>query len=161
MAVWDKTVIVSDARHKTMSRIKSKDTRIELLLRKALWHEGIRYMKNYPALPGNPDIAITRYKIAIFCDGEFWHGKNWAEKRKKINGNKKYWVSKIERNISRDNAVEQELFHLGWVVLRFWGEEIKKNLPACVWEVKEQIIKSQCEEIEMVDTIQADQNGQQ
>jgi DNA mismatch endonuclease (patch repair protein) len=136
---------VSDTRHKTMSRIKSKDTSIELLFRKALWHEGIRYRKNYAALPGKPDIAITRYKIAIFCDGEFWHGRNWGEKKNRIKNNKEYWIPKIEKNMARDNKAEQELFRRGWIVLHFWGEEIKKDLASCVWEVKEQIMKSQCE----------------
>ncbi|WP_043923598.1 very short patch repair endonuclease [Leadbettera azotonutricia] len=136
---------VSETRHRTMSRIKNKDTDIELLFRKALWHEGIRYRKNYPALPGKPDIAITRYKIAIFCDGEFWHGKNWQKQKSKIKNNKEYWIPKIENNMARDNKKEQELFRLGWIVLHFWGEEIKKDTAACVWEVKEHIIKCQSE----------------
>jgi DNA mismatch endonuclease (patch repair protein) len=145
MSTKNGTSTVSNTRHKIMSRIKSKDTHIELLLRKALWHEGIRYRKNYSILLGKPDIAITRYKIAIFCDGEFWHGKDWPKKKEKIKDNKKYWISKIEKNMARDNKTEQELIRLGWIVLHFWGEEIKKNLENCVWEVKEQIIKSQYE----------------
>jgi DNA mismatch endonuclease (patch repair protein) len=62
--------------HYNMSRVKNKDTSIEITLRKALWHSGIRYRKNYTKLPGKPDIAITKYRIAVFCDGEFWHGKD-------------------------------------------------------------------------------------
>ena len=84
-----------------MRRIKSKDTSIELLLRKRLWQEGIRYRKNYSCLPGKPDIAITKYKIAIFCDGEFFHGKDWNTLKQRLSKgqNSKYWVDKIERNI--------------------------------------------------------------
>jgi len=122
-----------------MSHIKSKDTSIEILLRKALWHEGIRYRKNYKKLPGNPDIAITKYKIAIFCDGEFWHGKAWNEKKENFKTNRDYWVNKIERNINRDNKADKELEKLGWIIFRYWGNEIKKNLVDCVSEIKETI----------------------
>jgi DNA mismatch endonuclease (patch repair protein) len=120
-----------------MSHIKSNDTSIEVLLCKALWREGIRYRKNLKTLPGKPDIAITKYKIAIFCDGEFWHGKNWESKKNKIKGNRDYWIPKIERNITRDNKNEKRLANMGWVVLRFWGNDIKKNLNGCVNEIKE------------------------
>ena len=67
-------VMTPEQRSRAMSHIKGKDTSIEVLLRKALWHKGIRYRKNYKKLPGTPDIAITKYKIAIFCDSEFFHG---------------------------------------------------------------------------------------
>jgi DNA mismatch endonuclease (patch repair protein) len=132
-----------ELRHYTMSRIKHKDTGIEIDFRKALWKEGIRYRKNYKLAFGTPDIAITRYKIAIFCDGEFWHGKNWDIKKNKIKSNKQYWDDKIERNIKRDVNVDIVLYGQGWIVLRFWGNEIKNSLDDCVWEVKEQIIASQ------------------
>ena len=122
-----------------MSHIKSKDTSIEKLLRKALWHEGIRYRKNYKKLPGNPDIAITKYKIAIFCDGEFWHGKAWNEKKENFKTNRDYWINKIERNINRDNKADKELEKMGWITFRYWGNEIKKNLMDCVSEIKEAV----------------------
>jgi DNA mismatch endonuclease (patch repair protein) len=67
-------------RSRNMGCIKSQNTSIEKMLRKALWHEGIRYRKNFKTLPGKPDIVITKYKIVIFCDGEFWHGKDWNNK---------------------------------------------------------------------------------
>jgi DNA mismatch endonuclease (patch repair protein) len=108
-------------------------------LRKALWHEGIRYRKNYDKLQGKPDIAITRYKIAVFCDGELWHGKDWGDKKKRIKTNKKYWVKKIECNIARDNKNEKKLENMGWTVIRFWGKEIKNNLVDCVNVIKETI----------------------
>jgi len=130
---------VSERRSLTMSHIKSNNTSIEVLLRRTLWHEGIRYRKNYKILPGKPDIAITKYRIAIFCDGEFWHGKNWKTKKDIIKTNRDYWIKKIERNITRDNSNEKKLENMGWVVLRFWGNEIQNNLDGCVSEIKETI----------------------
>jgi DNA mismatch endonuclease (patch repair protein) len=132
---------VPEYRHKIMSNIKSNNTSIEKMLRKALWHEGIRYRKNLKTLPGKPDIAITKYKIAIFCDGEFWHGKNWKTKQETIKSNRDYWIKKIERNITRDNANDKILENMGWVVLHFWGNEINKKLDDCIKEVKEIIYK--------------------
>jgi DNA mismatch endonuclease (patch repair protein) len=132
-------VLTPEQRHKNMSRIRSSDTSIEILLRKALWREGIRYRKNYNKLPGRPDIAITKYKIALFCDGELWHGKDWEDKKKRIKTNKDYWIHKIERNIARDTENEKKLASMGWTVIRFWGNEIKKNLTDCVNEIKETI----------------------
>jgi DNA mismatch endonuclease (patch repair protein) len=131
--------LTPEQRHIAMSHIKSKNTSIEIQLRKALWKEGIRYRKNYKTLPGCPDIAITKYKIAIFCDGEFWHGKNWENKKDSIKTNRNYWLPKIDRNIARDNKIEKELENMGWVILRYWGNEIKKNLEDCINEVKETI----------------------
>lgn len=131
--------LTNEQRHKNMSHIKSNDTSIEILLRKSLWHEGIRYRKNFNILPGCPDIAITKYKIAIFCDGEFWHGKNWDKRKQTLKTNREYWIPKIERNITRDNKIEKELENMGWVVLRFWGNEITKKLDECISEIKETI----------------------
>ena len=126
----------------TMRQIRGKDTSIEITFRKALWRSGIRYRKNYSALPGKPDIAITRHRIAVFCDGEFWHGKDWNSARGKIKTRRDYWVAKIERNIDRDNAVDRRLARLGWTVLRFWGNDIEKTLDLCVAEVKGAILQA-------------------
>ncbi|MDR2939928.1 MAG: very short patch repair endonuclease [Clostridiales bacterium] len=128
-------------RRRTMSHIKNKDTSIELILRKALWRQGTRYRKNYNALPGVPDIVITKYKIAIFCDGEFWHGKNWADKKTRIKNNREYWVSKIERNIMRDREAEKQLRFMGWSVIRFWGSDIRNNLKNCLESINEMIFE--------------------
>jgi DNA mismatch endonuclease (patch repair protein) len=132
-------VLTPEQRHKCMSHIRSKNTSIEVLLRKALWHEGIRYRKNDSKLPGKPDIAITKYRIAIFCDGELWHGKDWENRKKQIKTNRDYWIPKIERNIERDIENEKKLESMGWIIIRFWGKEIKKNLIDCVSEIKEVI----------------------
>jgi DNA mismatch endonuclease (patch repair protein) len=133
--------LTPEQRHYAMSHIRSNNTSIETRLRKALWHEGIRYRKNIKRLPGRPDIAITKYKIAIFCDGEFWHGKNWDKRKEQIKTNQDYWISKIERNIERDNNNEKKLENMGWVILRFWGNDINKKLSDCVSEIKETIYK--------------------
>jgi DNA mismatch endonuclease (patch repair protein) len=131
--------LTPEQQHKNMSYIRTDNTSIEILLRKALWREGIHYRKNLKSLPGKPDIVITKYKIAIFCDVEFWHGKNWDITKKNIKSNRDYWISKIERNIIRDNKNYKKLTNMGWVVLRFWGNEINKNLEDCVNEIKETI----------------------
>lgn len=127
-------VLTKEQRRKNMQHIHNKDTKIEVILRKALWHEGIRYRKNYKKLPGTPDIAITKYKIAIFCDGEFFHGYNWDEQKPRIlkGEHGQFWVDKIERNMERDRKKDQDLEMLGWTVLHFWGNDIKKNIDDCV-----------------------------
>jgi len=127
----------------TMSRIKNKDTSIEVALRKALWKAGIRYRKNYKKLPGTLDIAITKYQIAIFCDGEFWHGKDWENSKSKIYSNRDFWIEKIERNIDRDNDVNRKICWNGWTVIRFWGNEIHDNLMGCVEDIKDIIFQKQ------------------
>ena len=113
-----------EQRRKNMQHIRSTNTSIEVILRKALWKEGIRYRKNYKDLPGNPDIAITKYKIAIFCDGEFFHGKDWEVLKPRLekSNNGEYWISKISRNRERDNEVNKRLLFEGWTVIRFWGK---------------------------------------
>lgn len=134
----------SEKRQKIMSSIKSKDTSIEVILRRALWKKGIRYRKNYKELPGTPDIAITKYRIAIFCDSEFFHGKNWEKLKLRLeNGsNSSYWIKKISRNRERDNEVDNALRFREWIVLRFWGEDIKKHTNECVAVIEEAMIDS-------------------
>ena len=126
---------------KNMKRIKGKDTKIEVVLRKALWKKGYRYRKNYKDIPGSPDIAITKYKIAIFCDGEFFHGKEWNVLKPRLeNGsNPDYWIPKIERNIQRDKDKDQKLLYLGWTVIHFWGKDIIKDTENCLKVIEETI----------------------
>lgn len=139
--------LTKEQRSKNMKSIRGKDTSIELRLRKALWHQGIRYRKNYKSLPGKPDIAITKYKIAVFCDSEFWHGKDWdvLEKRLLEGARSEFWISKIKRNMERDKETDKKLNRLGWKVIRFWGDEIKKDLNGCVAVVKETIFELKME----------------
>ena len=144
-------VLTKEQRRKNMQNIKSKDTSIELALRKALWREGYRYMGNYKKLPGKPDIALVRYKIAVFCDSEFFHGKDWDALKTRLSHSDKgdYWIKKIERNMARDDKVEKELQYLGWKVIRFRGKDIKKNPEECVKVIQEAIFDEMIEESEL------------
>ena len=138
---------ISEKRHKNMSRIRCKDTSIEVTLRKALWKKGYRYRKNFKDLPGRPDIALTKYKIAIFCDGEFFHGKDWEVLKPKLEKGKNpdYWIPKIERNMERDKEKDKALLFAGWTVVHFWGKEILKNTDECVKVIEEIIFDMQIE----------------
>lgn len=126
---------------KNMSRIRSKDTSIEVKLRKELWHEGYRYRKNYKKLPGSPDIALTKYKIAVFCDSEFFHGKDWEVLKARLEkgSNSEYWIKKIERNRDRDGENDKKLLFLGWTVIHFWGKDILRNTEECIRVIEETI----------------------
>lgn len=132
---------VSIERSENMRRIRSKNTKIEIALRKALWHKGYRYRKNYEALPGKPDIVLTKQKIAIFCDSEFFHGKDWEILKPQLEHGKngEFWIKKISRNRERDDEVNKQLLFLGWTVIRFWGKDIIKNTDECVKVVEEVI----------------------
>ena len=132
---------VSEKSHKNMSRIRAKDTSIELALRKALWEKGYRYRKNYKLLPGTPDIVLTKYKIAIFCDSEFFHGKDWQTLMPRLQKGKNpnYWISKIERNMERDREKDKTLLFEGWTVIHFWGQDILKNTDECIRVIEEMI----------------------
>ncbi|MFW6275868.1 MAG: very short patch repair endonuclease [bacterium] len=127
------------ARSQLMSKIKSKETKPEQKLRKVLWGLGIRYRKNVTKLPGSPDIVISKYKLVIFIDGTFWHGYNWAEKKKKIKSNRDFWIPKIERNMQRDKQNNILLKDEGWKVLRFWDFQIKKEFTSCLYKILETI----------------------
>ncbi|MCF7870058.1 MAG: very short patch repair endonuclease [Candidatus Omnitrophica bacterium] len=131
----------SKKRSDLMKKIKSNNTKPEVAFRKALWACGLRYRKNDTRYPGKPDIVIPKFKVAVFIDGEFWHGYRWKAKKKKIKSNRGYWIPKIEKNIKRDKANNRKLRKEGWKVLRFWEKSIKKDLPKCVGKVKRTIKK--------------------
>ena len=114
-----------------MQQVKNKDSKIEVLLRKELWSRGLRYRKNVNLIYGKPDIVFIGKKIAVFCDSEFWHGYNWEERKKDFKSHQEFWIPKIERNMERDAEVTAKLESEGWTVLRFWGNEIKKNTAQC------------------------------
>lgn len=122
-------------RHDNMARIKGTDTKPEIALRKALWVHGIRYRKNWNHLIGRPDMVLTRWHIAIFVDGDFWHG-NPTYRSKHVKTNSAFWQAKIEGNIKRDREVTEALTEQGWIVLRFWESDIKKDLAACVAQIQ-------------------------
>ena len=122
-------------RSKIMSKIRGKNTKPELAFRKALYAKGYRYRIDYKKLIGKPDIALPKYKTVIFIDGEYWHGKNWEDRKPKIKTNREFWIAKFERNIQRDVEVNRALEEKGYTVFRFWESEIKKELDACLCSV--------------------------
>lgn len=126
----------SQITHKIMASIPQSNTKPELLLRKSLWHEGMRYKVNYKKLPGKPDIVFTRPKIVVFVDGDFWHGHNWAIRglnslEEELAGYSDFWKEKILGNIERDAATNKRLSQDGWKVIRIWESDIYKDLKKC------------------------------
>lgn len=135
--------LTAEQRHKNMQHIRNKDTKIEVKLRKALWNKGYRYRKNVKDLPGKPDIVLGKYKIVIFCDSEFFHGKDWNELQEQLKRGKNpdFWIKKISGNMQRDDEVDKQLKALGWSVVRFWGKDISKNVDECVQTIEELIFE--------------------
>lgn len=115
--------------------VKSKDTKPEVQLRKAVWRMGFRYRKNVKTLEGSPDLVFPRQKVAVFVDGDFWHGRNWPERRKRLQRNRDYWIRKIEGNIARDRRVDTALANRGWSVVRLWSEDVRRDIESCVTAV--------------------------
>lgn len=129
-------VLTRKQRHKSMIGNKGNDTKPEILLRKALWHRGIRYRKNWRKLTGCPDIVLTRHKIAICVDGDFWHARGYQDRPgSQIDTNQSYWQKKLARNVERDREVNDQLTEQGWLVLRFWESDIKKDLDSVLAEI--------------------------
>lgn len=106
---------------------RKSDSQCERLLRQALWAAGYRYRKNVAGLPGHPDVVFLRARVAVFVDGDFWHGRDWESRREKLRtgSNPDYWLAKIQRNMERDRETNSRLKGLGWTVLRFWESEIR------------------------------------
>ena len=125
-----------------MSQIRSKGTKPEKLLKKALWLGGVRYKTPKKPLPGKPDISLKKYKLVIFVDGAFWHGYDWENRKHTIKSNQEFWIAKIERNMERDLEVNAFYQSKGWKVLRFWDFEVKGELGVCVKRVVEIVIDS-------------------
>lgn len=126
---------------KRMSKVKLKNGKAETILAKRLWHEGYRYRRNYKKLPGSPDIAITTYRVAVFVDGEFWHGENWEARKAKLKHNREYWIEKIEENMTRDKRVDSQLQDMGWTTVHFWEKQVLKRTDECLQAVLELLEK--------------------
>lgn len=129
--------LTPEQRKKCMRANKSTGTKPELVLAKAMWALGLRYRKNCGSIFGKPDFSFKKYKVAVFVDGEFWHGKDWEQKKAEIKGNREFWIAKIERNIQRDIEVTGRLKAEGWTVLRFWSNDVIKDTTSCAEKVKE------------------------
>ena len=125
--------LTPEQRRKTMARIRSRDTKIELLVRKQLHSKGYRYRVNFQSLTGTPDIVFTRIKLAIFIDGDFWHGRDFEKSSSKL---APYWRDKIEKNIKRDELCNSRLIEQGWTVLRIWEYQVKKELANVLREIE-------------------------
>lgn len=112
---------------------RKADTRCEVRLRSLLWRAGARFRKNVAELPGKPDVVFPRQRLAVFCDGDFWHGRDWERRRRRLAAghNGDYWIAKIERNMERDRTNARRLEADGWTVLRLWEKEILDR-PASV-----------------------------
>lgn len=126
----------SAKRSRNMSRIRSKNSKPELLLRKALWAKNIRFRLHDKSLPGTPDIVIKKYKLVIFVDGEFWHGFDWKNNRNRIKSNRLFWIPKIERNIQKDVRTNRALADMNYTVFRFWSQDIIKNLAVVLNQIE-------------------------
>lgn len=122
----------TDATRKRMSKVSLKGGKDEQLLAKALWQLGFRYRKNDKSLPGSPDIAILKYHLAVFIDGEFWHGYDWKNKKKRLKKNREYWIQKIEENIARDKRNDALLVKMGWQPVHFWSKVVLTHTEYCV-----------------------------
>lgn len=120
-----------------MAKVKLKNGTAEQLLAKKLWHLGCRYRKNDKRLPGSPDIAILKYHVAVFVDGEFWHGKDWEQKKAHLHKNREYWIEKIEENMARDIRVNEKLCEIGWIPVHFWSKDVLKDTDLCAAKVFE------------------------
>lgn len=138
---------------KRMSKVKLKGGKAETALAKALWQRGYRYRRNDKRLPGSPDIAILKYQIAVFIDGEFWHGKDWEIRKDRLKRNREYWIEKIEENMARDMRDDQLLVQIGWTPIHFWEKEVMKNLPACIAEIEDMVLAQIIDSVEEVESL--------
>lgn len=138
---------------KRMSKVKLKGGRAETALAKALWQRGYRYRRNDKRLPGSPDIAILKYQIAVFVDGEFWHGKDWETRKDRLKRNREYWIEKIEENMARDMRDDRLLTQIGWTPIHFWEKEVMRDLPACIAEIEDVVLTQIVDSAEELETL--------
>lgn len=122
-----------EVRSRIMASIKQKNTKIEIIVFRELRRKGIYFQKHYKKVPGTPDIALPRKKIAIFIDGDFWHGYRYPAWKKRLTSG--YWTKKIERNRERDRKTFSYLRRKGWKVLRVWEHELSKNFENAISKI--------------------------
>lgn len=142
---------------KRMGKVKLKGGKAETMLAKALWHRGYRYRRNDKRLPGSPDIAILKYRVAVFVDGEFWHGKDWETRKARLKRNREYWIQKIEENIAREQRDDAQLRQDGWLPVHFWEKDVLRSLPDCVVEIEECAVGRLVERAEDDDSLELEE----
>lgn len=135
----------SEASSRAKRANRCQNTRAEVLLRSALWGMGLRFRKNLPELPGKPDIVFPRSRVVVFCDGDFWHGRNWRALRAKLKQgtNSDYWVRKIAANMARDQTTDEVLRANGWLVIRFWATDVLAD-PGRAASAVRRVLTSRC-----------------
>ena len=131
--------LTKEQRRKNMQAVRASRSKIETALAKALFAQGLRFRKNDRTVFGKPDLTFKKYKLTVLVDSEFWHGKDWETSKFDHKSNQEFWLTKIERNIGRDNEVNENLIAEGWKVLRFWGKDITKNLDKCINKIQKTI----------------------
>lgn len=134
-------VLTKEQRRRNMQAIRSNNTKMEIALAKAMFSLGRRYRKNDKSVFGKPDLTFKRYKIAVFVDSEYFHGKDWDVQKYRIKTNRKFWWKKIESNIRRDSEVNHRLKKEGWKIIRFWSQDVNKNLRTCTLKIEKLIVK--------------------
>lgn len=142
--------LTPEQRRRCMQANRSTGTKPERMLAQELWHRGYRYRKNVRGIPGTPDICFKSRKVAVFVDGDFWHGRDWLQARQRIKSNKEFWFNKIERNMARDRRTNQRLKARGWRVLRFWASDVMKHLVECANRVEEVLREEQIQHLHRV-----------
>lgn len=130
--------LTPEQRSKCMSRVKSRDTDIEKLVRSELHKRGYRFKKHVKSLPGTPDIGFTKAKVAVFIDGDFWHGYRFPAWEHKVS---EFWKVKIRKNRDRDRKNFRKLRDMGWKVVRLWRHEVKSDLPGCISKITEVVFE--------------------
>ena len=140
-----------------MSRVRLKGGKAEVLLAKALWHRGYRYRKNDKRLPGSPDIAVLKHRIAVFVDGEFWHGKDWQTRKDRLNRNREYWIEKIQENMARERRDDELLAQAGWTPIHFWEKDVLKDPEGCASAVEELILSQLTDRTDALAPVEPDQ----
>ena len=149
---FDGLKAASQPASKTKSRNPRADTKCEVLLRSALWRMGLRFRKNVSNLPGKPDVVFPRQRVAVFCDGDFWHGRDWLRRERKLaqGNNPDYWIPKIRSNMVRDRAHDEELAGMGWIVVRIWESEIHSDVGSAADSVERAIQRSFPGQVQLV-----------
>lgn len=123
-------------RSRCMGRVRNRDTSLEQMVRSALHLRGLRFRKHVPGLPGRPDVVFSRARVAVFVDGDFWHGYRFPDWRDTMS---EFWRKKIDGNRRRDAANFRRLRRIGWAVVRLWGHEVLNNTDSCIARVVEAV----------------------